>query len=108
MGRGNIFNGKLNVSAALKLTVLRYLAVAICLSVGAPACDAGFAQAYRFVSDTPPPRLPFSGADIVARGVLPSQRVGDVLKTLQVLWIKAGFPREPEALARLLDEALNG
>jgi len=22
------------------------------------------------------------------------------------LWIRAGFPREPEALARLLDEAL--
>jgi hypothetical protein len=38
----------------------------------------------------------------VARG----RRVGETLKTLQALWIRAGFPREPEALARLLDEAL--
>ena len=34
------------------------------------------------------------------------QRVGATLKKLQALWIRAGFPREPEALARLLDEAL--
>jgi len=31
-----------------------------------------------------------------------------VLKNLQALWISAGFPREPDALARLMDEALNG
>jgi poly(A) polymerase len=74
---------------------------------GARADDAGFARAYRFVSDTPVPRLPFSGADIVARGVGPGQRVGAVLKHLQALWIRAGFPKEPEILARLLDEALN-
>ena len=63
-------------------------------------------HAWRFVSDTPQPRLPFSGADIVARGVGPGQRVGVVLKNLQALWIRAGFPREPETLARLMDEAL--
>ena len=34
------------------------------------------------------------------------QRVGATLKKLQALWIRAGFPREPETLARLLDEAL--
>jgi len=28
------------------------------------------------------------------------------LKKLQALWIRAGFPKEPETLARLLDEAL--
>jgi len=43
---------------------------------GAGAEDAGFAQAYRFVGDTPVPRLPFGGADIVARGVTPGARVG--------------------------------
>ena len=71
------------------------------------AAEARFASAYRFVSDTPQPQLPFSGADVVARGVGPGQRVGVVLKTLQALWIWAGFPKEPETLARLLDEALN-
>ena len=74
---------------------------------GAAADDERFSHAWRFVSDTPQPRLPFSGADIVARGVGQGQRVGAVLKTLQALWIRAGFPREPEALARLMDEALN-
>ena len=68
--------------------------------------DSGFASAYRFVSDTPSPQLPFAGADVVARGVAPGQRVGMVLKRLQASWIRAGFPREPETLARLLDEAL--
>jgi poly(A) polymerase len=74
---------------------------------GASADDRRFAFAYRFVSDTPEPRLPVTGADIVARGVGPGRRVGIVLKALQAKWIRAGFPREPEALARLLDEALN-
>jgi poly(A) polymerase len=67
-----------------------------------------FSHAFRFVSDTPQPRLPFSGADIVARGIGPGRRVGAVLKNLQALWISAGFPREPAALARLMDEALKG
>ena len=73
---------------------------------GAAPDDERFFHAWRFVSDTPQPRLPFSGADIVARGVGPGQRVGVVLKNLQALWIRAGFPREPETLARLMDEAL--
>ncbi len=66
---------------------------------------ARFASAFRFVSDTPQPRLPFSGADILARGIEPGKGVGAILKRLQALWIRAGFPREPEVLARLLDEA---
>ncbi len=77
------------------------------VDAGAPPDEARFASAYRFVSDTPLPQMPFSGADILARGVRPGQRVGIVLKSLQALWIRAGFPKEPETLARLLDEALN-
>jgi poly(A) polymerase len=73
---------------------------------GAGPEDLGFAHAYRFVGDTPIPRLPFSGADIVARGVVPGARVGAALKKLQALWIRADFPREPEVLARLLEETL--
>jgi len=74
---------------------------------GAAAEDERFAHAFRFVSDTPEPRLPFSGADILARGVGPGRRVGEVLKNLQALWIRAGFPKEPEALARLMEQALS-
>ena len=72
----------------------------------APPDEPRFAAAYRFLAEAPEPTLPITGADIVARGVARGRRVGETLKTLQALWIRAGFPREPEALARLLDEAL--
>ncbi len=75
---------------------------------GAPADDWRFEGAYRFLGETPEPTLPITGADILARGVAHGQRVGATLKTLQALWIRAGFPREPDVLARLLDEALKG
>jgi poly(A) polymerase len=73
---------------------------------GAKPDDSAFAAAFRLVSDAPEPTLPFTGADLVARGVKQGYRVGATLKSLQALWIRAGFPREPEALARLMDEAL--
>jgi poly(A) polymerase len=73
---------------------------------GAPADDWRFARARAFLLSTPEPTLPITGADVVARGVTHGQRVGATLKKLQALWIRAGFPREPETLARLLDEAL--
>ena len=75
---------------------------------GAPADDPRWCSAYRFLTDTPLPRLPFTGADLVARGVPPGRGVGEALKTLQAKWIRAGFPREPERLAKLLAEALQG
>lgn len=73
---------------------------------GAATDDVAFASAFRFLSDTPAPTLPFTGADIVARGIAQGQGVGALLKSLQALWIRAGFPKEPEQLTRLLDEAL--
>ena len=74
---------------------------------GAPPDDPVFAAAWRFVCEAPgSPVLPFQGADIMARGIAQGRGVGAVLKTLQALWVRAGFPREPEILARLLDEAL--
>jgi poly(A) polymerase len=68
--------------------------------------DWRFVRARAFLLSTPEPTLPITGADLVARGVTHGQRVGATLKKLQALWIRAGFPREPETLARLLDEAL--
>ena len=75
---------------------------------GAVADDWRFADAYRFLQEAPEPTLPITGADVIARGVVGGQRVGATLKMLQASWIRAGFPREPEILARLLDEALRG
>jgi len=73
---------------------------------GAGVDDWRFIRARAFLLSTPEPTLPITGADVVARGVAHGQRIGATLKKLQALWIRAGFPREPETLARLLDEAL--
>ena len=75
------------------------------VDAGQAGDPARFASAFRFVSDTPQPQLPFSGADILARGIGPGRQVGAMLKRLQAAWIRAGFPKEPEVLARLLEEA---
>jgi poly(A) polymerase len=73
---------------------------------GAPPADGAFGAADRFLAETPIPKLPFSGADLVARGVAAGPPVGQTLRAFQALWIRAGFPEEPQMLGRLLDEAL--
>jgi tRNA nucleotidyltransferase/poly(A) polymerase len=73
---------------------------------GAAPSDPRFLSAYRFLADTPQPALPFSGADVLARGVASGTQVGAALKALQAKWIRAGFPQEPGRLAELLEEAV--
>jgi poly(A) polymerase len=74
----------------------------------APASDAAFDIAGRFLADVPEPMLPINGADIIARGVSPGHPVGRALRAFQASWIRAGFPKEPETLAGLLEEAVAG
>ena len=50
--------------------------------------------------------LPFSGADLMKRGLPAGTQIGKTLKKLQASWIRAGFPKDPATLARLLDEAM--
>jgi len=76
------------------------------VDAGATAGDALWTAARRFLADTPAPLMPFTGADLLARGVPPGRGVGAALKSLQAKWIRAGFPREPERLAELLNEAM--
>jgi tRNA nucleotidyltransferase/poly(A) polymerase len=71
-----------------------------------PPSDAAFAAADRFLADAPEPKLPISGADLIARGVATGRPVGGALRAFQALWIRAGFPKDPETLARLLEEAV--
>ncbi len=73
---------------------------------GAPVDDAGWRSAHAFLADTPEPTLPFSGADLLAKGIPAGRGLGEVLKIVQGLWIRAGFPQDPHVLAQLLDEAL--
>ena len=70
------------------------------------AQDAAFASAAAFLAITPRPRLPFSGADLLARGVQPGRGMGAALKSVEALWIAADFPDDPARLGQLLDMAL--
>jgi len=68
---------------------------------------AVWARAFAFLRDSPEPRLPFSGAELVRKGVPSGPAIGAILKRLQASWIRAGFPQDPSVLARLLDDAMN-
>jgi poly(A) polymerase len=68
--------------------------------------NSGFAAADRFLADEPLPRLPISGAHLIGRGVAAGRPVGRTLRAFEALWVRAGFPKEPEALTRLLEEAV--
>ena len=72
----------------------------------APPSDAAFAAGDRFLADTAELKLPVGGADLIARGVAEGRQVGRALRAFQALWIAAGFPKEPETVTRLLDEAV--
>ena len=71
---------------------------------GAAPDAAGWRSAAHFLRDTPEPRLPFSGADLIARGIAAGRPLGVALKRLQAAWIRAGFPQDPRSLAKLLDD----
>ncbi len=68
------------------------------------ACVLAWESARCFLTDTPEPRLPFSGLDLQKRGFSEGRSLGAALKALQGKWIAAGFPQDPHALAQLLDE----
>jgi poly(A) polymerase len=71
-----------------------------------PGHDDEWERARKFLHETEGPRLPFSGADFIARGITEGRAIGKALQELQARWIDAGFPKDPARLARLLDETL--
>ena len=73
----------------------------------ASSSDEAFATADRFLADAPEPKLPISGEDLIAHGVGSGPLVGRALRAFEALWIRAGFPKEPERLTRLLEEAIS-
>ena len=79
---------------------------ALTLAEAESEASGGFAAADRFLVDAPEPKLPISGADLVARGIAAGPPIGRTLRAFQALWISAGFPREPTTLIRLLEEAV--
>ncbi|MHB8883729.1 MAG: CCA tRNA nucleotidyltransferase [Methylovirgula sp.] len=80
---------------------------ALCLAQAeaAPEFRAYWRDAILYLRAAEEPRLPFSGADLLARGVPTGRAIGIALKDLQQRWIEAGFPQDPRQLAQLLEEA---
>ena len=73
---------------------------------GAADDDPDWRRAHLRAAQAPVPDLPVSGDDFLRRGVPPGRNIGAALKTLQARWIRAGFPRDPAVLARLVDEVV--
>ena len=67
--------------------------------------DEAFLQADHFLRDTPAPKIPVGASDLIARGVAQGPALGRALKRLNTLWIRAGFPQQPQVVAGLIDEA---
>jgi poly(A) polymerase len=75
----------------------------------AGACErygSEWEAAREFLSAEPEPRLPFSGADLVARGVTPGPALGKALDRLREYWIGAGFPDDAAGLSGMLDQVV--
>ncbi|MGJ0394096.1 MAG: CCA tRNA nucleotidyltransferase [Methylocystis sp.] len=72
----------------------------------APPDDWRWLEAARYLDETPAPTFPISGADLIARGIAPGRELGAILKSLQAKWIRAGFPRDPAIIRRLVEEAV--
>jgi poly(A) polymerase len=70
-----------------------------------PSDVTAFGAADQFLTNAPEPKLPISGADLIARRVAAGRAVGRALRAFQAQWIHAGFAKQPGTLARLLEEA---
>lgn len=73
---------------------------------GATPDDAAWLAASPAAESLREMKLPVTGEDLKQRGVAEGRAIGATLKTLQAKWIRAGFPRDPAAIARLIDEAI--
>ncbi len=69
-----------------------------------PGREGEWARARKFARETIIPHLPFTGADMIARGISEGPAIGEALRELQTRWIKAGFPNDPASLAQLLND----
>lgn len=48
------------------------------------------------------PKFPFAGSDVLALGLDPGPKVGQILSQLETWWISEGFPDDPERLKQQL------
>ncbi|WP_034992433.1 CCA tRNA nucleotidyltransferase [Beijerinckia mobilis] len=98
--------------AAIKALLLRHRSIALgdaFLLQCAQTSDenaAGWQLAHACLNSMPQPKLPFSGADLLALGVQPGPIIGQTLQRLEQAWIEAGFPDNARDLNILRDRIL--
>ncbi|MDE2362186.1 MAG: CCA tRNA nucleotidyltransferase, partial [Hyphomicrobiales bacterium] len=68
--------------------------------------DARWLSAYEALAGMTDLRLPVTGEDLKNRGLTEGRAIGAALKKLQALWIRAGFPRDPAEISKLIEQAL--
>ncbi|OYU13858.1 MAG: polynucleotide adenylyltransferase [Alphaproteobacteria bacterium PA4] len=66
---------------------------------------AGEAEAAMPLAGWQRPRLPVAGRDVLARGFAAGPPIARILGRFERLWVAAGFPDDPAAVTRLLDQA---
>ena len=87
-------------------TALDGLVLAWCTS-GAQPQNTLWIKAHKLLNHMPEPKFPFSGADLLARGLPSGPTIGLLLTKLQREWIKAGFPHDAMILKALLEKSLS-
>lgn len=92
---------------ALLRFIFRHGRQAACDALALVAAESGadtapWREALAYTGAAKEPRLPFSGADLLALGIPDGKAIGEALKELQARWIEAGFPEDPRRLAELL------
>jgi poly(A) polymerase len=69
---------------------------------GAAAADPAWRKRALLADRWSPPKMPFSGSDVLALGVPPGPAVGDVLKAFEAWWVASDFiPDRSEQAAKL-------
>jgi hypothetical protein len=61
--------------------------------------DPAYTALLHLPRDWPPPTLPIRGSDVLALGIPPGPRVGEIVSAFEEWWIGAGFPNDPARCA---------
>jgi poly(A) polymerase len=65
--------------------------------------DLSWRAGFAFVRDHAVLKLPFAGADLIAKGFARGPAIGAALAELEAAWMEADFPIEAEALEKMLE-----
>jgi poly(A) polymerase len=70
--------------------------------------DPAWRERYGLAQRWQPPRFPLGGADVVAAGVPPGPRVGELLRAIEACWIAGDFMADELALRAKLAQLTRG